>query len=109
MPCDLPALPSRRRVPALLASFYSFVTFYGVTTGTIYRLDEGFIHHGICTRDVALAPAVAREHGAQNVIELPSLIFCPHCKSLDEDLSVENILLAYSRTKTSEYAHAAQA
>ena len=30
-----------------------------------------------------------------------------HWESLDEDLSVENILLAYSRTKTSEYAHAA--
>ena len=29
-----------------------------------------------------------------------------HWESLDEDLSVENILLAYSRTKTSEYAHA---
>ena len=27
-------------------------------------------------------------------------------ESLDEDLSVENILLAYSRTKISEYAHA---
>ena len=32
-----------------------------------------------------------------------------HWESLDEDLSVENILLAYSRTKTSEYAHASQA
>ena len=32
-----------------------------------------------------------------------------HWKPLDEDLSVENILLAYSRTKTSEYAHASQA
>ncbi len=29
-----------------------------------------------------------------------------HWESLDEDLSVENVLLAYSRTKTSEYAHA---
>ena len=29
-----------------------------------------------------------------------------HWESLDEDLSVENILLAYSRTKISEYAHA---
>jgi len=29
-------------------------------------------------------------------------------ESLDEDLSVENILLAYSRTKTSEYAYASQ-
>ena len=28
-----------------------------------------------------------------------------HWESLDEDLSVENVLLAYSRTKTSEYAH----
>ena len=27
-----------------------------------------------------------------------------HWESLDEDLSVENVLLAYSRTKTSEYA-----
>ncbi|MFM2082113.1 MAG: hypothetical protein RL380_804 [Verrucomicrobiota bacterium] len=32
-----------------------------------------------------------------------------HWESLDEDLSVENILLAYSRTKTSEYAHASLA
>ena len=32
-----------------------------------------------------------------------------HWESLDEDLSVENILLAYSRTKTSEYAHASHA
>lgn len=31
-----------------------------------------------------------------------------HWESLDEDLSVENILLAYSRTKTSEYAHTGQ-
>ena len=31
-----------------------------------------------------------------------------HWDSLDEDLSVENILLAYSRSKTSEYADAAQ-
>ena len=29
-----------------------------------------------------------------------------HWESLDEDLSVENVLMAYSRTKTSEYAHA---
>ena len=29
-----------------------------------------------------------------------------HWEALDEDLSVENILLAYSRTKISEYAHA---
>ena len=29
-----------------------------------------------------------------------------HWESLDEDLSVENVLLAYSRTKTSEYADA---
>ena len=29
-----------------------------------------------------------------------------HWESLDEDLSVENILLAYSRTKISEYTHA---
>ena len=32
-----------------------------------------------------------------------------HWDSLDEDLSVENILLAYSRTKTAEYAHGSQA
>ena len=32
-----------------------------------------------------------------------------HWESLDEDLSVENVLLAYSRTKTSEYAHASHA
>ena len=32
-----------------------------------------------------------------------------HWESLDEDLSVENILLAYSRSKTSEYAHASHA
>ncbi len=32
-----------------------------------------------------------------------------HWESLDEDLSVENILLAYSRTKTAEYAHASHA
>ena len=31
-----------------------------------------------------------------------------HWESLDEDLSVENILLAYSRTKISEYAHASR-
>lgn len=31
-----------------------------------------------------------------------------HWESLDEDLSVENILMAYSRTKTAEYAHASQ-
>ena len=31
-----------------------------------------------------------------------------HWESLDEDLSVENILLAYSRGKTAEYAHASQ-
>ena len=30
-----------------------------------------------------------------------------HWEVLDEDLSVENILLAYSRSKASEYAHAA--
>lgn len=29
-----------------------------------------------------------------------------HWELLDEDLSVENVLLAYSRTKTAEYAHA---
>ena len=29
-----------------------------------------------------------------------------HWEPLDEDLSVENILLAYSRSKASEYAHA---
>lgn len=28
-----------------------------------------------------------------------------HWESLDEDLSVENILLAYSRSKGGEYAH----
>ena len=31
-----------------------------------------------------------------------------HWESLDEDLSVENILLAYCRPKTSEYARASQ-
>ena len=31
-----------------------------------------------------------------------------HWESLDEDLSVENILLAYSRSKTAEYAHASR-
>lgn len=31
-----------------------------------------------------------------------------HWESLDEDLSVENILLAYSRSKSSEYADAAR-
>ncbi len=31
-----------------------------------------------------------------------------HWESLDEDLSVENILLAYTRGKTSEYATAFQ-
>ena len=29
-----------------------------------------------------------------------------HWEALDEDLSVENILLAYSRSKAGEYAHA---
>ena len=28
-----------------------------------------------------------------------------HWELLDEDLSVENVLVSYSRTKTSEYAH----
>lgn len=32
-----------------------------------------------------------------------------HWDSLDEDLSVENILFAYSRSKTSEYVQASQA
>jgi len=32
-----------------------------------------------------------------------------HWESLDEDLSVENVLLAYSRAKKSEYAHASRA
>ncbi|MDZ4289320.1 MAG: DUF2442 domain-containing protein [Prosthecobacter sp.] len=32
-----------------------------------------------------------------------------HWELLDEDLSVENILSAYSRNKTSEYAHASLA
>jgi Protein of unknown function (DUF2442) len=31
-----------------------------------------------------------------------------HWEALDEDLSVENVLLAYSRTKTSEYAQVFQ-
>lgn len=31
-----------------------------------------------------------------------------HWEACDEDLSVENILLAYSRTKTADYARAAQ-
>lgn len=32
-----------------------------------------------------------------------------HWESLLEDLCVENVLLAYSRSKTSEYAHASHA
>ena len=70
--------------PLFLASFFTFATFYGVTTGTVYRLDEEFIHHGLCSHDAALAPAVAHEHGAQNVIQLPDHIFCPHCKRVVE-------------------------
>jgi hypothetical protein len=31
-----------------------------------------------------------------------------HWETLDEDLSVENILLAYSRSKVDAYAHASQ-
>lgn len=31
-----------------------------------------------------------------------------HWESLDEDLSIENILTAYSRTKTAEYARASR-
>jgi len=31
-----------------------------------------------------------------------------HWESLDEDLSVENILMAYSRNKTAEYSQASQ-
>jgi hypothetical protein len=67
-----------------LASFNSFATFYGVTTGTIYRLDGTSVHYGLCTRDDALAPAADHECGIQNVIELPSQIFCPHCKQVVE-------------------------
>ena len=32
-----------------------------------------------------------------------------HWEPVDEDLSVENVLLAYSRTKKAEYARASQA
>ena len=31
-----------------------------------------------------------------------------HWESVDEDLSIENILSAYSRAKAAEYAHASQ-
>ena len=74
-----------------LASFYDFATFYGVTTGTIYRLDETFVHYGLCTRDAALAPAADNERGVQNVIELPAHIFCPHCKQVVEGPAFEEL------------------
>lgn len=70
--------------PLFLASFCNFTTFYGAFSGTIYRLDESFVHYGVCTREAAIEPAALREHGADNVIELPGHIFCPHCNQIVE-------------------------
>ena len=68
--------------PLFLSSFYSFATFYGVASSSFYRLDTDAIHYGLATRESALAPAVSREHGAPNLIELPAQFFCPHCRAV---------------------------
>ena len=68
--------------PLFLSSFYSFATFYGVSSSWFYRLDIEAIHHGLATRESALASAVIREGGASNLIELPSQFFCPHCAAV---------------------------
>jgi len=68
--------------PLFLSSFYGFSTFFGVSSGSFYRLDTEAIHYGVVTRDAALAPALAREGSASNLIELPAQFYCPHCHAV---------------------------
>ena len=68
--------------PLFLSSFYGFGTLYGISSSSFYRLDTDAIHYGVVTREAALAPAIAREGGASNLIELPAQFYCPHCRAV---------------------------
>lgn len=68
--------------PLFLSSFYGFSTFYGVSSGSFYRLDTEAVSYGLVTREAALAPGIACEGAASKLIELPEQFYCPHCQTV---------------------------
>ena len=59
-----------------------FGTYFGDTTGTLYRLDWNSIHYKGKTLDGLLAPAVALEGGIVNLRSIPEQIKCNSCGHL---------------------------
>lgn len=79
--CESPCSECGSKVEFMLfmSSHYDFGTYQGLNTGTYYRLNEELIKYGVTSKDEALTSAVAAESGADNLIEMPSLIHCSSC------------------------------
>ena len=67
------------------ASFYDFDTYWGTTTGTLYRLNLELtdLKYGSVSVEAALAPAVDREGGRKNLQRIPDELACSSCRAVD--------------------------
>jgi hypothetical protein len=64
------------------ASFFDFVTYFGETTGTLYRLniDRTDLKYGKISVEDALKPAVEHEGGRTKLRLVPDELRCPKCR-----------------------------
>lgn len=59
-----------------------FETYYGITTGTTYRIDMIKVHYLNQTVEELLKPAIEKEGGSKLIRHVPSQTECTFCQHL---------------------------